>query len=84
MVSPIISFIVTLINIHGVISMMLTISKLIIANGGYMKCENVKLQMGDYFLKVHMFTIEMGGCDIFLSVEWLRTLIPTTMDFLDL
>jgi hypothetical protein len=31
-----------------------------------------------------MFTIEMGGCDIVLSVEWLRTLIPITMDFLEL
>jgi hypothetical protein len=49
-----------------------------IANGGSMKCgghcENVCLQIGDYSLKSHMFSIEMGGCDIVLGVEWLHTL----------
>ena len=34
------------------------------------RCENVKLQIGDYHLKTHMFAIDMGGCDIVLSVEW--------------
>jgi hypothetical protein len=38
--------------------------------------------MGEYSLKNHMFSIEMGGCDIVLGVEWLRTLGPITMDFL--
>eukprot|EP00253_Pinus_taeda_P029026 PITA_29026 len=56
-----------------------------IADGGTMKCEgcceNVKLQMGDYQLKPHMFAIHMGGCDIVLGAEWLRTLGPITMDF---
>lgn len=56
-----------------------------IADGGTMKCggrcENVKLQMGDYQLKTHMFSIHMGGCDIVLGVEWLHTLGPITMDF---
>lgn len=28
------------------------------------QCENLKLQMGDYHLKAHMFAIEMGGCDV--------------------
>ena len=59
-----------------------------IADGGTMKCEghyeNVKLQMGDYQLKTHMFAIHMGGCDIVLGVEWLRTLGPITMDFQEL
>jgi len=50
--------------------------------GGH--CENVKLQMGDYRLKTHMFSIAMGGCDIVLGVEWLRTLGPITMDFQEL
>ena len=35
------------------------------ANGGMMKfcgsCENVKLQMGDYHIKKHMFDIDMSG-----------------------
>ena len=44
-----------------------------IANGGSMKCgghcENVRLQIGDYHLKSHMFAIDMGGCDIVLGVD---------------
>eukprot|EP00253_Pinus_taeda_P016470 PITA_16470 len=59
-----------------------------ITDGGIMKCEGrceiVKLQMGDYQLKTHMFAIHMGGCDIVLGVEWLRTLGPITMDFQEL
>jgi len=43
--------------------------------------ENTKLHMGEYHLKTHMFSIEMGGCDIFLGAEWIRTLGPITMDF---
>jgi hypothetical protein len=59
--------------------------QIMIANGGSMKCgghcENVHLQIGDYHLKSHMFSIDMGGCDIVLGVEWLRTLGPILMDF---
>eukprot|EP00253_Pinus_taeda_P016461 PITA_16461 len=59
-----------------------------IAYGGTMKCEgrceNVKLQMGDYQLKTHMFAIHMGGCDIVLGADWLRTLRPITMDLQEL
>lgn len=45
------------------------------------RCENVKLQMRDYHLKICMFAIDMGGFDIVLGAEWLRTLGPITMDF---
>ena len=59
--------------------------QVLIANGGTMncggRCENVKLQMGDYHLKTRMFAIDMGGCDIVLGVEWLRTLGPISMEF---
>eukprot|EP00253_Pinus_taeda_P011630 PITA_11630 len=59
-----------------------------IVDGGTMKCEGhcekVKLQMGDYQLKTHMFSIHMGGCDIVLNADWLRTLGPITMDFQEL
>jgi hypothetical protein len=62
--------------------------QIMIANGGSMKCggscENVRLQIGDYHLKSHMFAIDMGGCDIVLGVDWLRTLGPILMDFKDL
>jgi hypothetical protein len=44
----------------------------------------VHLQIGQYHLKSHMFSIDMGGCDIVLGVEWLHTLGPITMDFKDL
>jgi hypothetical protein len=40
--------------------------------------------MGDYFLKTHMSAIKMGVYDIVLGVEWLRTLGPITMDFIEL
>ena len=40
--------------------------------------------MGDYQLKTHMFAINMGGCEIVLGAEWLRTLGPITMDFREL
>jgi hypothetical protein len=47
--------------------------QIMIANGGSMKCgghcENVHLQIGDYHLKSHMFSINMGGCDIVLGEE---------------
>jgi hypothetical protein len=48
------------------------------------RCENVCLQIGDYHLKSHMFAINMGGCDIVLGADWLRTLGPILMDFKDL
>jgi hypothetical protein len=52
--------------------------QIMIANGGSMKCggcfENVRLQIGDYHMKYHMFSIDMGGCDIVLGADWLRTL----------
>jgi hypothetical protein len=48
------------------------------------KCENVKLQMGDYFLKTRIFTFKMGNCDIVLGVIRLRTLGPITMYVLEL
>jgi hypothetical protein len=59
--------------------------QIMIANGGSMKCggrcENVCLQIYDYHLKSHMFAIDMGGCDILLGADWLRTLGPILMDF---
>jgi hypothetical protein len=55
-----------------------------IANGGRMKCggicENFKLQMGHYYLKPHIFSINIDGCDIVLKALWLYPLGPFTMD----
>jgi hypothetical protein len=62
--------------------------QIMIANGGWIKCggrcENVRLQIGDYLLKSHMFAIYVGGCDIVLGADWLRTLGPIFMDFKEL
>jgi len=62
--------------------------QIMIADGGSMKCggccESVCLQIGHYQLKSHMFSIDMGGCDIVLGVEWLHTLGPILMDFKEL
>jgi hypothetical protein len=62
--------------------------QIMIAIGGSMKCggccKNVCLQIGDYHLKYHMFSIDMGGCDIVLGVDWLRYLGPILMDFKEL
>jgi hypothetical protein len=59
--------------------------QIMIANGGSIKCggrcENVHLQISDYHLKSHMFAIDMGGFDIVLGADWLRTLGPILMYF---
>jgi hypothetical protein len=47
-------------------------------------CENVCLQISQCNPQSHIFSIDMGGCDIVLGVEWLRTLDSITMDFKDL
>jgi hypothetical protein len=61
---------------------------IIMANGSMMKCggrcENVKLQMGNYQLKYHMFIIDMDGYDVVLIREWLHTLGFGSMDFKEL
>jgi hypothetical protein len=62
--------------------------QIMIANGSSMKCgghcENVFLQIGAYHLKSHMFSINMGGCDIVVSVEWLCIVEPILIDFKEL
>lgn len=59
--------------------------QILIIHWGTMKCErnyeNIKIQMGEYHFKTHMFGIEMGGYDIVPSVEWLHKLSLITMDF---
>jgi hypothetical protein len=47
--------------------------QIMITNGGSMKCgghcKNVRLQIGDYHLKSHIFSINMGDCDIVLGAN---------------
>lgn len=40
--------------------------------------------MGYYHLKTHMFSINMGGCDIMLGVKWLRMLNWVIIGFKEL
>jgi hypothetical protein len=62
--------------------------QIMIANGGSMKCgghcENVRLKIGKYHLKSHVFAFDIGGCDIVLGAKWLWTLGPILMDFKEL
>ena len=64
------------------------LSTIMISYRGSMKCggrcENVWLRIGQYNLKYHMFSIDMGGCEIVLHVEWLHTLGPIIMESKDL
>jgi hypothetical protein len=50
--------------------------QIMIANGVSMKCgvicENMRLQIGQYHLKSHMFSIDMGGCDFVLGANLLN------------
>jgi hypothetical protein len=48
------------------------------------KCENVKIQMGDYFLKSHMYAMKIGGWDVIHGAKWLQILCPVTMNFKEL
>jgi hypothetical protein len=62
--------------------------QIMVFNGRSMKCggncENVHLQIGQYHMKYHMFSINMGSCDIVLGAEWIRTLDPILMDLKEL
>jgi hypothetical protein len=62
--------------------------QILVVNGGTMKfgsrCENSKLQMGNYPLKTHMLSISIGSCDIVLGVEWFCNLGPITMNYQEL
>ena len=40
--------------------------------------------MGDYNLRSDMFALPLGGCDVVLGAQWLRTLGPILWDFAEL
>ena len=37
--------------------------------------------MGGYLLKSHIFTINMGGCDVIMNTKWFYTSGYVTMDY---
>ena len=65
-----------------------SIFKLMVANGSTLpckgKCYNVCISIGDYKLCSNMFSMPLGGCDVILGTQWLRTLGPILWDFAEL
>ena len=55
------------------------------ANGQTVGCEGrtkaVPLHMQGYSYTIDFFILTLGGCDIVLGVQWLRTLGPILWDF---
>ena len=62
--------------------------EVMVGNGGKIACKgtchNVKLSMGHYTLKSDMYALPLGGCDIVLGVQWLRTLGTMQWNFVEL
>ena len=58
--------------------------EVMVANGRtinfFGKCHNIKLVMGEYVLNSPMLSIQMGGVDVVLGVQWLQSL--RTIDFI--
>ena len=59
-----------------------------ISNGGTLpckgKCRNVHISIGYYKLRSNMFSFPLGGFDVVLGAQWLRTLGPILWDFVEL
>jgi hypothetical protein len=50
----------------------------------YGKCNSIKLNMGEYFLDSSMISIQMGGVDVVLGVQWLQSLGIVVINFQDI
>jgi hypothetical protein len=48
------------------------------------KCHNIKLNMGEYLLVSIMISIQMGGVDVTLGVQWLQSLGRVALNFKDI
>ena len=59
--------------------------QVMIADGGIVncsrKCHCIKLNMGEYFLDSPMISIQMGGVDVVLGVQWLQSLGIVALKF---
>ena len=45
------------------------------------KCHRIKLNMGEHFLDGPMISIQMGGVDVVLGVQWLQSLRTMALYF---
>ena len=59
--------------------------QVMVENGGTInfsrKCHNIKLTMWEYLLNILMLSIQMGGVDVVLGVQWLQYLGMITFNF---
>ena len=59
-----------------------------IADGGTIncswKCHSIKLNMGEYLLDSPTISIQMGGVDVVLGVQWLQSLGTISLNFQDI
>jgi hypothetical protein len=55
------------------------------ANGGIINCSrkyhSIKLNMGEYLLDSPMTSIQMGGDDVVLGLQWLQSLGTMALNF---
>jgi hypothetical protein len=62
--------------------------QVMIVNGGTIncsrKCHSIKLNMGEYLLDSPMISIQMGGVDVVLGVQWLQSLGIVSLNFQDI
>jgi len=56
-----------------------------VASGGtincFGKCHNIRLSMGEYVLNSPILSIQMGGADVVLGVQWIQTLGTIAFNF---
>ena len=59
-----------------------------ISRGGPLPCKgnrhNVRMSIGYYDLLSDMFSLPLGGCDVVLGAQWLRTLGPILWYFAEI
>jgi hypothetical protein len=59
--------------------------QVMIANGGTINCSrkfhSINLNTGEYFLDSPMISIQMGGVDVVIRVQWLQSLGIVAFDF---
>jgi hypothetical protein len=62
--------------------------QVMIANGGtinyFRKFHSINLNMGEYLLDNSMISIQMGGANVVLGVQWLQSLGTMALNFQDL